>query len=52
LVQTPLRVEKGMAIVSDAIGTWVDWDEDAVHRFAACRLVAAYERQALLLQNS
>jgi hypothetical protein len=46
------RVEKGRAIVSDSIGTGVDWDEDAVHRFVACRHVAAYERQALLLQNS
>ena len=31
----PLRVEKGMAIVGDAIGTGVDWNEDAVRRFAA-----------------
>ncbi len=32
ILAEPLRVEKGMAIVSDAIGTGVDWDEDAVHR--------------------
>ena len=31
----PLRVEKGMAIVGDAIGTGVDWNEDAVRRYAA-----------------
>lgn len=31
----PLRVENGMAIVDDAIGTGVDWNEDAVYRFAA-----------------
>jgi mandelate racemase len=31
----PLRVEKGMAIVGEAIGTGVDWNEDAVRRFAA-----------------
>jgi mandelate racemase len=30
-----LRVEKGMAIVGDAIGTGVEWNEDAVRRFAA-----------------
>jgi mandelate racemase len=30
----PLLIEKGMAIVGDAIGTGVDWNEDAVHRFA------------------
>jgi mandelate racemase len=35
ILAEPLRVEKGIAIVSDAIGTGVDWDEDAVHRFAA-----------------
>jgi mandelate racemase len=31
----PLRVEKGMAIVDDAPGTGVEWNEDAVSRFAA-----------------
>jgi hypothetical protein len=31
----PLRVEKGMAIVGDAIGTGVDWNEEAVRRFVA-----------------
>jgi mandelate racemase len=31
----PLRVEKGTAIVGDAIGSGVDWNEDAVRRFAA-----------------
>ena len=35
ILAEPLRVEKGMAIVSDVAGTGVDWDEDAVHRFAA-----------------
>ena len=29
------KAAEGWAIVSDAIGTGVDWDEDAVHRFAA-----------------
>lgn len=29
----PLRVEKGMAIIGDAIGTGVEWNEDAVRRF-------------------
>jgi len=31
----PLRVENGMAIVGETIGTGVDWNEDAVRRFAA-----------------
>jgi len=31
----PLQIEKGMAIVSEAVGTGVEWNEDAVHRFAA-----------------
>jgi len=35
ILAEPLRVEKGMAIVDDAIGTGVEWNEDAVLRFAA-----------------
>ncbi len=35
ILAEPLRVEKGMAIVGDAIGSGVDWNEDAVRRFAA-----------------
>ena len=35
ILAEPLRVEKGVAIVSDDAGTGVSWDEDAVHRFAA-----------------
>ena len=35
ILAEPLRVEKGMAIIGDAIGTGVDWNEDAVRRFAA-----------------
>lgn len=35
IIAEPLRVEKGMTIVGDAIGTGVDWNEDAVRRFAA-----------------
>jgi mandelate racemase len=35
ILAEPLRVEKGVAIVSDDAGTGVDWNEDAVHRFAA-----------------
>jgi len=31
----PLRLEKGMAIIDGPIGTGVDWNEDAVRRFAA-----------------
>jgi mandelate racemase len=35
ILAEPLRVENGTAIVDDAIGTGLDWNEDAVHRFAA-----------------
>jgi mandelate racemase len=35
ILAEPLRVEKGMALTGEAIGTGVDWDEDAVRRFAA-----------------
>ncbi len=35
ILTEPLRVEKGMAVVDDAIGTGVEWNEDAVRRFAA-----------------
>ena len=31
----PLCVEKGMAMVSDAVGSGLDWNEDAVRNFAA-----------------
>jgi mandelate racemase len=30
----PLRIENGMAIVDDAIGTGMEWNEEAVRRFA------------------
>lgn len=35
ILSQPLRVENGMAVVGDAIGAGVDWNEDAVGRFAA-----------------
>jgi mandelate racemase len=35
ILARPLRVEKGMAIVDDGIGSGVEWNEDAVRRFAA-----------------
>ncbi len=35
ILAEPLRVEKGMTIVGDAIGTGVEWNEDVVRRFAA-----------------
>jgi mandelate racemase len=34
ILAEPLRVEKGMAMVSDAIGSGLDWNEDAVRKFA------------------
>jgi mandelate racemase len=34
ILAEPLHVEKGLAIVDDAIGTGVTWNEDAVRRFA------------------
>jgi mandelate racemase len=35
ILAEPLQVENGMALVGDAIGTGVDWNEEAVRRFAA-----------------
>jgi mandelate racemase len=35
ILTEPLHIEKGMAIVGDAIGAGVEWNEEAVHRFAA-----------------
>jgi mandelate racemase len=35
ILTEPLQIEKGMALVGDAIGTGVEWNEDAVRRFAA-----------------
>ncbi len=35
ILAEPLHIEKGMAIVDDAVGTGVDWNEDAVRRLAA-----------------
>ena len=35
ILREPLHVENGMAIVDNAIGSGIDWNEDAVRRFAA-----------------
>jgi mandelate racemase len=35
ILAEPLRIEKGMAIIDDAIGTGVEWNEDAVNQFSA-----------------
>ena len=35
ILAEPLRIEKGMAILDDAFGTGVEWNEDAVSRFSA-----------------
>jgi len=35
ILADPLRIEKGMAIIDDAFGTGVEWNEDAVSRFSA-----------------
>ena len=35
ILAEPLRIDKGMAIVDDAFGTGVEWNEDAVSRFSA-----------------
>jgi mandelate racemase len=35
ILAEPLRIEKGMAIIDDALGTGVEWNEDAVSRFSA-----------------
>ena len=33
ILAEPLRIEKGMAIIDDAIGSGMEWNEDAVRRF-------------------
>lgn len=35
IIAKPLQVENGMAIVDDSVGTGVEWNEEAVLRFAA-----------------
>lgn len=35
ILANPLRIESGMAIVDGATGSGIDWNEDAVQRFAA-----------------
>jgi mandelate racemase len=35
ILAEPLRVENGMALVDDAVGSGMEWNEDAVRRFAA-----------------
>ena len=34
ILARPLRVEKGVAIIGDAVGSGVEWNEDAARRFA------------------
>ena len=34
ILAEPLRIEKGMAIIDEAFGTGVEWNEDAVSRFS------------------
>jgi mandelate racemase len=34
ILAKPLRVEKGMALVDDDPGSGMDWNEEAVRRFA------------------
>jgi mandelate racemase len=35
ILAEPLRIEKGMAIIDDAIGSGVEWNEEAVNQFSA-----------------
>ncbi len=35
ILAEPLLVENGMAIISDTLGTGVEWNEDAVTQFSA-----------------
>jgi mandelate racemase len=35
ILAAPLRIEKGMVIVDDVIGTGIEWNDDAVRRFTA-----------------
>jgi mandelate racemase len=33
ILQTPLRIDKGWAVIADAPGTGIDWSEDAVRQY-------------------
>jgi mandelate racemase len=35
ILAEPLRVENGLAVLDDAAGSGVEWNEEAVRRFAA-----------------
>ena len=35
ILAAPLRVEQGMAVIDDMIGTGMEWNEEVVQRFAA-----------------
>jgi len=35
ILATPLQIEGGMAVIGDGIGSGVEWNEEAVRRFAA-----------------
>ena len=35
IIADPLRIDNGMAIIRDAIGTGVNWKEEGVDRYAA-----------------
>ncbi len=35
ILRAPLRIEEGQAVLPDAPGSGIEWDEDAVRRFAA-----------------
>jgi mandelate racemase len=35
ILAEPLSIDKGIAVPSNAVGSGVDWNEDAVERFAA-----------------
>ena len=34
ILNTPLRVERGMCVPDDELGSGVDWNEDALSRYA------------------
>lgn len=34
VIKNPIRVDQGMAIIDDALGTGVDWNEDMVSKFS------------------
>lgn len=45
IVAEPLNIEKGMAIVQDAVGSGMEWVENEVRRFAARHFIWHWDNE-------